>query len=134
MTEACLRLVLEAGVPQAGKAGAPGVGEHGEFRTFQEDSLPPYLEDSVPFFNYTKFPHFILSHQRCRVPALSPGREPAWKVPVAGAGAELLRVRPLPVCPFVRWPCSQPGAGLAWWVLSGPMTRAGPSRGSGQPR
>lgn len=59
-------------------------GVHGEFRTFQEGSLPPQLEGTVPFFNYTRFPHFILSHQRRRMPTLSPGREPAWKVPVAG--------------------------------------------------
>lgn len=75
------------------------------FGTVQENSVHPCLKDTVFFFffNYTKFPDFILSYQRHKMPAHSDqkkaGRKPARKVPVGlGQCWGQLRVL-LPVCP-----------------------------------
>lgn len=64
-----------------GWARAPA---QGGFSIAGENSVRPCLEDNCFAFNYTKFPDFILSYQRCQHIATrrKPGWEPARKVPV----------------------------------------------------
>ena len=90
--------------------------------------MRPCLEDNCFVFNYTKFPDFILSYQRHKMPAHSDQKKTrlgASTESSSGAGQVLGQLRvPPPVCPSAPLTA---GAGLAWGVPSGrPVPESGP--------